>query len=78
MRVGFAGGGEAEGDGHYFCFAEEESVGGGLVCGLFDKGKDFRKEGEEEGEEKNGYLLSDNCVRTSLRYVLRMLWTLKT
>ncbi len=25
MRIGFARGGEAEGDGHYFGFAEEES-----------------------------------------------------
>ena len=25
LGVGFALGGEAEGDGHYFCFSEEES-----------------------------------------------------
>ena len=31
-----------------------------------------------KGVERALYLLSDNCVRTSLRYVLRMLWTLKT
>lgn len=28
VGVGFAGGSETEGDGHYFCFAEEESVEG--------------------------------------------------
>lgn len=33
MGVGFAFGGEAEGDGHDFCFAEEESGGFGQSAG---------------------------------------------
>ena len=50
--------------------------GGGLVCCFFDRGSKIRK--GDGGEGGVNYLLSDNCVRTSLRYVLRMLWTLKT
>lgn len=50
MRVRFAFGGEAEGDGHYFCFAEEESGGIIFVRLSFsadEEGK-WAKEGEAE------------------------------
>lgn len=72
LGVGFGFGAEAEGDGHYFCFAEEESGGLSVCCVLVGKESFFG------GEGGGDYLLSDNCVRTSLRYVLRMLCTLKT
>lgn len=51
--MGFAGWGEAEGDGHYFCFAEEESVcwGGGLVCGFFLIGGKWIGKGRGEGSQ---------------------------
>lgn len=65
---GGGGGGVAEGVGHYFCFAEEEAEWGVLVAGG----------GKENGNGDVCYRLSDNWVRTSLRYVFRMLLTLKT
>ena len=56
LGVGFAFGGEAEGDGHYFCFAEEESGG---FLGQFAAfcGRWVFKGRQGEG---GGYLLSDN------------------
>ena len=56
LRVGFAFRREAEGDGHYFCFAEEESGWGvgclGSVCHLFGKGE--RKCESRGGRKEEG------------------------
>lgn len=58
------------------------SLMGSFFFFFFGQGKKGMGErGERERErvgQKTIHLLSDNCVRTSLRYVLRMLFTLKT
>ena len=71
MGVGFCGGVEAEGDGHDFGFAEEESEMDDLsIYTIIYLGFSRRKMRERERErerELEAYLLSDSCVRTSLR-----------
>lgn len=50
LRVGFAFGGEAEGDGHDFCFAEEESgILVRLAASFEGEERSLEREEKEEG-----------------------------